>query len=75
MTDPIYFIINKSQCRALLQEQLRIPRRRLIRSSKKHPLSLHAAGRFSSHRFLLFNDVLVHQQVCGRVKKNIAVLC
>ncbi|PSN52558.1 hypothetical protein C0J52_08953 [Blattella germanica] len=41
-------------------ELLRSPERRLIRESRSHPLSVINSGRFSSHWFLLFTDVLVH---------------
>uniref|UniRef100_A0A1B6BY78 VPS9 domain-containing protein n=1 Tax=Clastoptera arizonana TaxID=38151 RepID=A0A1B6BY78_9HEMI len=43
-----------------LVESLRTPKRRLIRDSRSHPLSLHNASRFSSHWFILLNDAFVH---------------
>ena len=45
------------------QDAVKIPTRRLIRSSKEHPLSLCGAGRMSTHDFFLFNDLFVHAQV------------
>lgn len=41
-------------------ELLRSPERRLIRESRSHSLSVLNSGRFSSHWFVLFTDVLVH---------------
>ena len=41
-------------------ENLRTPERRLIRESRGHPLSVINSGRFSSHWFILFTDILVH---------------
>jgi amyotrophic lateral sclerosis 2 protein len=41
-------------------ELLRSPERRLIRESRSHCLSVLNSGRFSSHWFVLFTDVLVH---------------
>ncbi|KAL7292949.1 hypothetical protein TKK_0013401 [Trichogramma kaykai] len=41
-------------------EQLRSLDRRMIRESRTHSISLYNAGRFSSHRFILLNDVFVH---------------
>lgn len=41
-------------------EQYRAPERRLIRESKSRPLNLVNPGRFSSHWFILFNDIFVH---------------
>ncbi|CAK1603467.1 unnamed protein product [Parnassius mnemosyne] len=41
-------------------EQYRTPERRLIRESKSRPLNLVNPGRFSSHWFILFNDLFVH---------------
>ncbi|XP_047544679.1 alsin [Vanessa atalanta] len=38
----------------------RMPERRLIRESKSRPLNLVNPGRFSSHWFILFNDLFVH---------------
>lgn len=43
-----------------LLETLRIPERRLIRESKTNTLSLVNSGIFSSHIFVLFNDIFVH---------------
>ncbi|CAB3248214.1 unnamed protein product [Arctia plantaginis] len=41
-------------------EQYRTPERRLVRESKSRPLNLVNPGRFSSHWFILFNDLFVH---------------
>lgn len=41
-------------------DQYRTPERRLIRDSKSRPLNLVNPGRFSSHWFILFNDLFVH---------------
>lgn len=41
-------------------DQYRTPERRLIRESKSRPLNLVNPGRFSSHWFVLFNDLFVH---------------
>ena len=48
------------------QDALRIPSRRVLRDSKTHPLLMPSAGRFSSHLFILFNDMFVHLQVKWR---------
>jgi len=45
-----------------LNEALKDPHRRLIRTSKTAPLSLARASRLASHTFNLFNDVFVHAQ-------------
>ncbi|CAH2066088.1 unnamed protein product, partial [Iphiclides podalirius] len=41
-------------------EQYRTPDRRLVRESKSRQLNLVNPGRFSSHWFVLFNDLFVH---------------
>ncbi|XP_045511220.1 alsin [Colias croceus] len=41
-------------------EQYKIPERRLLRESKSKQLNLVNPGRFSSHWFILFNDLFVH---------------
>ncbi|XP_066262072.1 alsin [Euwallacea similis] len=41
-------------------DYLKAPKRRLISDSHEDPISLHNAGRFSSHRFILFSDIFVH---------------
>lgn len=41
-------------------EQYRAPERRLIRESKSRQLNLVNPGRFSSHWFILFNDLFIH---------------
>lgn len=41
-------------------EQYRTPERRLIRESKSRQLNLVNPGRFSSHWFILFNDLFIH---------------
>lgn len=41
-------------------KHLKMPKRRLVRDSHKNPIFLHNASRFSSHWFILFNDVFVH---------------
>ncbi|XP_052757842.1 LOW QUALITY PROTEIN: alsin [Galleria mellonella] len=41
-------------------EQYRTPERRLVRESKSRPLNLVNPGRFSSHWFVLFNDLFIH---------------
>lgn len=41
-------------------EQFRSPNRRLVRESHKNPIFLQNAGRFSSHWFILLNDIFVH---------------
>jgi amyotrophic lateral sclerosis 2 protein len=41
-------------------EQYRTPERRLVRESKSRPLNLVNPGRFSSHWFILFNDLFIH---------------
>uniref|UniRef100_A0A3Q2ZTX7 Alsin Rho guanine nucleotide exchange factor ALS2 a n=1 Tax=Kryptolebias marmoratus TaxID=37003 RepID=A0A3Q2ZTX7_KRYMA len=44
-------------------ESLRVPHRRVVCESSNRSLTLQNAGRFSSHWFILFSDVLVHTQV------------
>ncbi|XP_013133821.1 PREDICTED: uncharacterized protein LOC106099733 [Papilio polytes] len=46
-------------------EQYRTPERRLVRESKSRQLNLVNPGRFSTHWFILFNDLFVH--MCGSV--------
>lgn len=41
-------------------EQYRTPQRRLVRESKSRQLNLVNPGRFSSHWFVLFNDLFIH---------------
>ncbi|KAI4494098.1 hypothetical protein M0802_009252 [Mischocyttarus mexicanus] len=41
-------------------ELLRSPKRRLIKESRSHPITLFNSGRFSTHWFILLNDVFVH---------------
>lgn len=41
-------------------EQYRTPERRLVRESKSRPLNLVNPGRFTSHWFILFNDLFIH---------------
>lgn len=41
-------------------EQYRTPERRLVRESKSRQLNLVNPGRFSSHWFVLFNDLFIH---------------
>ncbi|XP_077297979.1 amyotrophic lateral sclerosis 2 [Arctopsyche grandis] len=41
-------------------ESFKSSERRLVRESRSHPLSLQHSGRFSSHWFILLNDVLIH---------------
>ncbi|XP_063529679.1 alsin [Cydia strobilella] len=41
-------------------DQYRTPERRLVRESKSRQLSLVNPGRFSSHWFVLFNDLFIH---------------
>lgn len=43
-----------------LIKHLKVPKRRLIRDSHKNPIYLFNASRFSSHWFILFNDLFVH---------------
>ncbi|KAF7216143.1 alsin isoform X1 [Nothobranchius furzeri] len=43
-------------------EALQIPQRRVVCESSNRSLVLQNSGRFSSHWFILFNDVLVHMQ-------------
>lgn len=45
-----------------LSDAVRIPSRRLIKDSKKKALVLQGGGRFSTHVFLLFNDMFIHVQ-------------
>ncbi|XP_071148422.1 alsin-like isoform X3 [Mytilus edulis] len=45
-----------------LADAVKIPSRRLVKDSKKSPLVLQGGGRFSSHLFLLFNDMFIHVQ-------------
>ncbi|XP_061189160.1 alsin-like isoform X2 [Saccostrea echinata] len=45
-----------------LIDAVKIPTRRLIRSSRDHPLSLYGGGRMSTNDFFLFNDLFVHAQ-------------
>lgn len=45
-----------------LADAVKIPSRRLIKDSKKKPLLLQGGGRFSTHVFLLFNDMFIHVQ-------------
>uniref|UniRef100_A0AAQ5ZFQ1 VPS9 domain-containing protein n=1 Tax=Amphiprion ocellaris TaxID=80972 RepID=A0AAQ5ZFQ1_AMPOC len=47
---------------SVLQEVLRLPRRRVVCESSNRSLTLQSAGRFSNHWFILFNDALVHTQ-------------
>ena len=47
-----------------LQEALKDPQRRILKSSKVDPLNLMRASRLSSHSYILCNDVFVHFQVC-----------
>uniref|UniRef100_A0A8C5RU35 Alsin Rho guanine nucleotide exchange factor ALS2 n=1 Tax=Laticauda laticaudata TaxID=8630 RepID=A0A8C5RU35_LATLA len=47
-----------------MTDSLRKPERRLICESSNRGLSLQHAGRFSVNWFILFNDALVHAQVC-----------
>uniref|UniRef100_A0A669CCL0 Alsin Rho guanine nucleotide exchange factor ALS2 n=1 Tax=Oreochromis niloticus TaxID=8128 RepID=A0A669CCL0_ORENI len=49
-------------CDFVLQECLRLPRRRVVCESSNRSLTLQNAGRFSNHWFILFNDALVHTQ-------------
>ncbi|KAG1714534.1 Alsin [Nymphon striatum] len=46
-------------------EYLKERERRFIKDGKSHPLTLNAASRFSSHWFILFNDVFIHSQFSG----------
>ncbi|XP_056010934.1 alsin-like isoform X4 [Ostrea edulis] len=46
-----------------LIDTVKIPTRRLIRSSRDHLLTLYGAGRMSTHDFFLFDDLLVHAQL------------
>lgn len=48
-----------------LVDTFRSPQRRLIKDSRSLPLNLSSSGRFSSHLFILFNDVFVHSQFGG----------
>lgn len=41
-------------------EHLKTPERRIIKESHKFPLHLHNASLFSSHWFILLNDVFIH---------------
>ncbi|CAH1788427.1 unnamed protein product [Owenia fusiformis] len=45
-----------------LVESLKVSNRRLLKESKSLPLTIPQAGRFSTHWFILFNDVFVHAQ-------------
>ena len=57
--------VNRTCIVWIYQETLQTSDRRLVRDSRKQPLLLSSAGRFSStHTFLLFNDCFVHLQVC-----------
>ena len=47
----------------IFKDAVKIPSRRLIKDSKKKPLLLQGGGRFSTHVFLLFNDMFIHVQV------------
>ncbi|XP_005106198.1 alsin isoform X2 [Aplysia californica] len=49
-------------------DAMRIPSRRVLRDSKAHPISWLAAGRFTSHIFVLFDDVFMHFQNTGLTK-------
>uniref|UniRef100_A0AAX7UVI7 Alsin Rho guanine nucleotide exchange factor ALS2 a n=1 Tax=Astatotilapia calliptera TaxID=8154 RepID=A0AAX7UVI7_ASTCA len=49
-------------CDFVLQECLRLPRRRVVCESSNRSLTPQNAGRFSNHWFILFNDALVHTQ-------------
>lgn len=51
-----------------LQEVLRLPQRRVVCESSNRSLTLHNAGRFTHHWFILFNDALVHMQVDRRAR-------
>lgn len=46
--------------RGKLVEQFKTAERRMIRESRSHPISLHNSSRFSSHWFILLNDVFIH---------------
>ncbi|XP_067137388.1 alsin [Centruroides vittatus] len=48
-----------------LVDTFRSPQRRLVKESRTLPLNLASSGRFSSHLFILFNDVFVHSQFGG----------
>ena len=43
-------------------DSMRSPNRRILRDSKTNPISWLAGGRFTSHTFILFNDVFIHFQ-------------
>lgn len=49
-------------CNPKLTEALARPGRRLLRESRTHPITVHHAGRFFSHSFVLVTDALVHLQ-------------
>ncbi|KAK7078631.1 agglutinin-like protein 2 [Halocaridina rubra] len=49
-------------CSPKMIEALANPSRRILRESRSNPINVHNAGRFSSHSFVLFTDVLVHTQ-------------
>nr|KAG5713439.1 hypothetical protein BaRGS_024987 [Batillaria attramentaria] len=56
-----------------LADALRIPSRRVMRDSKTLPLMMPAAGRFSTHLFILFNDMFVHLQAEWLMAFNSAI--
>ncbi|XP_066983934.1 alsin isoform X4 [Macrobrachium rosenbergii] len=49
-------------CSPKIMEALANPTRRILRDSRTNPINVHNAGRFSSHSFVLFTDILVHIQ-------------
>ncbi|XP_024141941.1 alsin isoform X3 [Oryzias melastigma] len=55
------FLFWKTHC-GKATEGLRLPQRRLVCESSNRSLTPQNAGRFSSHWFILFNDILVHTQ-------------
>ncbi|XP_011487920.1 alsin-like isoform X3 [Oryzias latipes] len=55
------FLFWKTHC-GKATEGLRLPQRRVVCESSNRSLTPQNAGRFSSHWFILFNDVLVHAQ-------------
>ncbi|GAB6024905.1 agglutinin-like protein 2, variant 2 [Chamberlinius hualienensis] len=57
-----------------VSEALKKPGRRLLRDSKVHPVGLRNSGRFATHWFILFNDILAHYQFTGLEKYDLSVI-
>ncbi|KAB7507439.1 Alsin [Armadillidium nasatum] len=61
-----------NSCSPKVFEALANPTRRLIRDSKKTPINLFNAGRFSTHSFFLLSDLLIHNMYNSFVSYNLS---